>query len=92
MRFHDSTSLVTNGYWAPEYVNNGDELTLKYDIYSFGIVMLELITGCKPIEDSSLGPQRLVGKNTKPVQIYKCEGHCVNKETTNLRDNQFLGM
>lgn len=58
MRFHDSTSLVTNGYWAPEYVNNGDELTLKYDIYSFGIVMLELITGCKPIEDSSLGPQR----------------------------------
>ncbi|RID43402.1 hypothetical protein BRARA_I00266 [Brassica rapa] len=67
MRFHDSTSLVTNGYWAPEYVNNGDELTLKYDIYSFGVVMLELITGCKPIEDSSLGPQRTLVERTLPL-------------------------
>lgn len=55
MCFYDFMSFVINGYWVLEYVNNGDELILKYDIYSFGVVMLEFIIGCKFIEDLLLG-------------------------------------
>ena len=42
---HVSTRVMgTYGYCAPEYASSG-RLTLKTDIYSYGIVLLELITG-----------------------------------------------
>ncbi|CAI9786494.1 unnamed protein product [Fraxinus pennsylvanica] len=47
---HVSTRVVgTYGYCAPEYVVSG-KLTLNSDIYSFGVVLLELITGRKVID------------------------------------------
>lgn len=33
-----------SGYMAPEYVMNG-RLTVKADVFSFGVLMLELVTG-----------------------------------------------
>ncbi|XP_050141170.1 probable LRR receptor-like serine/threonine-protein kinase At1g53440 [Malus sylvestris] len=47
----DKTHISTNpigtiGYIAPEYVNQG-HLTDKADVYSFGIVLLEIISGKK---------------------------------------------
>ncbi|KAK9735648.1 hypothetical protein RND81_04G217400 [Saponaria officinalis] len=39
-----SRVMGTYGYSAPEYSSSG-ELTLKSDMYSFGVVLLELITG-----------------------------------------------
>ncbi|CAN6443207.1 unnamed protein product [Victoria cruziana] len=42
---HVSTKVIgTHGYAAPEYVESGC-LTKKADVYSFGIVMLELLSG-----------------------------------------------
>ncbi|GAB2277214.1 hypothetical protein Dimus_011921 [Dionaea muscipula] len=41
--------MGTYGYSAPEYTSGG-ELTLKSDIYSFGVVLLELITGRRAID------------------------------------------
>lgn len=42
---HVSTRVMgTPGYCAPEYLMTG-KLTLKTDIYSFGVVMLEVLTG-----------------------------------------------
>ncbi|CAI9117106.1 OLC1v1018443C1 [Oldenlandia corymbosa var. corymbosa] len=58
---HVSTRVMgTYGYCAPEYAMSG-KLTLKSDIYSFGVVLLELITGRKAIDCTKKpGEQNLV--------------------------------
>ncbi|XP_031268292.1 inactive protein kinase SELMODRAFT_444075-like isoform X2 [Pistacia vera] len=46
--------IGTSGYLAPEYVDGG-RITQKVDVYAFGVVLLELITG----------------QRTKKLQCYK---------------------
>ncbi|KAE9585729.1 hypothetical protein Lal_00009973 [Lupinus albus] len=52
---HVSTRVMgTYGYCAPDYAMTG-QLTFKSDIYSFGVVLLELITGRKAIDHTKAG-------------------------------------
>ncbi|KAE8717975.1 putative serine/threonine-protein kinase RLCKVII [Hibiscus syriacus] len=55
---HVSTRVMgIYGYCAPEYAMTG-QLTLKSDIYSFGVVLLEIITGRKAIDNSRAGGEQ----------------------------------
>ncbi|KAK4440865.1 Serine/threonine-protein kinase PCRK1 [Sesamum alatum] len=58
---HVSTSVVgTVGYAAPEYVHTG-RLTAKSDVWSFGVVLYELITGRRVLERNlPRGEQKLL--------------------------------
>lgn len=58
---HVSTRVMgTYGYCAPEYAMSG-RLTVKADIYSFGVVLLELITGRQAFDITRpMGKQSLI--------------------------------
>ncbi|KAF3442071.1 hypothetical protein FNV43_RR15987 [Rhamnella rubrinervis] len=60
-KMHVSTRVMgTYGYVAPEYAMTG-QLTLKADIYNFGVVLLEIITGRKAIDTTRpIGEENLV--------------------------------
>ncbi|KAH9625328.1 hypothetical protein KSS87_003625 [Heliosperma pusillum] len=52
---HVSTRVMgTQGYCAPEYAETG-KLTVKSDTFSFGVVLLEIISGCKAFDMTRQG-------------------------------------
>lgn len=79
--------FATRGYCAPEYLNGGT-VTTKCDIYSLGVIIIELVTGQRgiPNEDNVLGTWRnRWGKSEglKARQVKKCikiATRCMEKE------------
>ncbi|RWW88914.1 hypothetical protein BHE74_00002191 [Ensete ventricosum] len=63
---HVSTRVVgTRGYAAPEYIATG-HLSLKSDIYSLGVVLLELLSGKRALDEDSGSTEKTLVDWAKP--------------------------
>nr|KAJ0184476.1 hypothetical protein LSAT_V11C900455650 [Lactuca sativa] len=58
--------MGTFGYVAPEYAMTG-HLLVKSDVYSYGVVLLELLTGRKPVEMSQPSGQENLVSWARPI-------------------------
>nr|XP_027191489.1 probable serine/threonine-protein kinase PBL5 isoform X2 [Cicer arietinum] len=58
--------LGTYGYCAPDYINTG-HLTFKSDIFSFGVVLLELISGRRAVDDSKPDDEKDLVSLARPI-------------------------
>ncbi|KAH7331193.1 hypothetical protein KP509_20G019400 [Ceratopteris richardii] len=80
--------LGTFGYNAPEYAMEAKS-NYKSDIYSFGVVLLELLTGRKPIDHTlSQGQQSLVTWATARIiegKVIECVDPRLNLNTLPLK-------
>ncbi|XP_073139397.1 probable serine/threonine-protein kinase PBL7 isoform X2 [Henckelia pumila] len=64
---HVSTRVMgTYGYCAPEYAMTG-QLTFRSDIYSFGVVLLEIISGRRAIDNRRNGVEQNLVSWAKPL-------------------------
>ncbi|KAK7402150.1 hypothetical protein VNO78_14187 [Psophocarpus tetragonolobus] len=64
---HVSTRVMgTYGYCAPDYAMTG-QLTFRSDIYSFGVVLLEIITGRKAIDNTKSSKEQNLVAWARPL-------------------------
>ncbi|KAM0949979.1 putative protein kinase RLK-Pelle-PERK-2 family [Dioscorea sansibarensis] len=62
----DTNLPQTFGHLAPEYIEYGIE-TEKADVYAFGVVLLELITGCRAMDSSRPKGQQFLAEWARPL-------------------------
>ncbi|KAH0681616.1 hypothetical protein KY284_022701 [Solanum tuberosum] len=62
----DEHLIRTSRYLAPEYSNDG-KVTEKVDVYAFGLVVLELITGRKTTDLQCYSSQHLLPGSLSPI-------------------------
>nr|XP_043628157.1 probable serine/threonine-protein kinase PBL15 [Erigeron canadensis] len=74
---HVTTRVMgTYGYAAPEYVNTG-HLTTKSDIYSFGVVLLELLTGKRAMDKTRPKSEQYLVDWVKPYLTSSRRLRCI---------------
>lgn len=70
---HVSTRVMgTYGYCAPDYAMTG-QLTFKSDIYSFGVVLLEIITGRKAIDNTKAATEQNLVAWVRSLSLAVCK-------------------
>ena len=74
---HLSTAVKgTRGYAAPEYIATG-LLTQKCDIYGFGVLLLELLSGRRALDENRPGMEQNLVDWARPYLRHKHKIRCV---------------
>ncbi|KAF3774271.1 Serine/threonine-protein kinase BRI1-like 1 [Nymphaea thermarum] len=88
-----STLAGTPGYVPPEYYQSF-RCTTKGDVYSYGVVLLELISGKRPIDPAEFGDSNLVGwakqlmREKRAIEIF--DPLLLHEETSESELYQYL--
>ncbi|KAK8618712.1 hypothetical protein V6N13_132694 [Hibiscus sabdariffa] len=70
---HVTTAVMgTEGYAAPEYISTG-HLTTMSDVFSFGVVLLELLTGRKSVDKTRPGREKNLVEWARPMLKDPCK-------------------
>ncbi|KAJ6854272.1 putative receptor-like protein kinase [Iris pallida] len=84
-----TNNIGTVGYMAPEYGLTGG-VTIRGDVYSFGILLLELFTGKKPVDTMFNGELNLRQwvSNAYPTAVMEIvDNNILRTEFTNLQQH-----
>ncbi|KAJ6854276.1 putative LRR receptor-like serine/threonine-protein kinase [Iris pallida] len=84
-----TNNIDTVGYMAPEYGSTGG-VTIRGDVYSFGILVLELVTGKKPVDTMFNGEFNLRQWicNAYPTAVMEIvDNNILRSEFTNLQQH-----
>ncbi|XP_056853416.1 probable LRR receptor-like serine/threonine-protein kinase At1g56140 isoform X2 [Raphanus sativus] len=89
---HISTKVAgTVGYLAPEYAMRG-HLTEKTDVYAFGIVVLELVSGRGNADESLEGEKRFLLEWAWNLHERSCEVELIDRELTEFNTEEVKRM
>ncbi|KAJ6854293.1 putative receptor-like protein kinase [Iris pallida] len=84
-----TNNIGTVGYMGPEYGSTG-RVTIRGDVYSFGILLLELVTGKKPVDamfSRKLSLRKWV-RNAYPTAVMEIvDNNILRTELTNLQQH-----
>ncbi|KAJ6854196.1 putative receptor-like protein kinase [Iris pallida] len=84
-----TNNIGTVGYMAPEYGSTGG-VTIRGDVYSFGILLLELVTGKKPVDTMFSGELNLRQWvcNAYPTAVMEIvDSNILRTEFTNMQQH-----
>ena len=69
------TIVACRGYMAPEYINRG-LITTKSDIFSLGVIIIEIVTGHRDYPDENgVSPQEFIGHVWRLINFNFQDGH-----------------
>ncbi|PKI58678.1 hypothetical protein CRG98_020944 [Punica granatum] len=79
--------IGTFGYLAPEYAQSG-QITEKADVYSFGIVLLDLVTGRKAMDINRPKGQQCLSEWARPLLERRAISELIDSKLNNCFEGE----